>query len=84
MYGPPVGKKCVLFVDDLNLPQTDNFGSPPPLELLRQLQDHATWYDIKKEVEPIKLEDMQVREVLGRCTNTLIVYVNQIPRSIKK
>ena len=61
VYGPPVGKRCVLFVDDLNLPQTDAFGTHPPLELLRQLVDHATWYDIRKEVEPIRLEDMQVR-----------------------
>lgn len=60
VYGPPVGKRCVLFVDDLNLPQTDAFGTHPPLELLRQLVDHATWYDIRKEVEPIRLEDMQV------------------------
>ncbi|XP_037775624.1 dynein heavy chain 7, axonemal-like [Penaeus monodon] len=60
VYGPPVGKRCVLFVDDLNLPQTDAFGSHPPLELLRQLVDHATWYDIRKEVEPIRLEDMQL------------------------
>lgn len=50
----------MLFVDDLNLPQTDAFGTHPPLELLRQLVDHATWYDIRKEVEPIRLEDMQV------------------------
>ncbi|XP_069175792.1 dynein axonemal heavy chain 7 isoform X4 [Procambarus clarkii] len=60
VYGPPVGKRCVLFVDDLNLPQTDAFGTHPPLELLRQLVDHATWYDIRKEVEPIHLEDMQL------------------------
>lgn len=63
VYGPPVGKRCVLFVDDLNLPQTDAFGTHPPLELLRQLVDHATWYDIRKEVEPIHLEDMQVSSV---------------------
>ena len=64
VFGPPVGKKCVLFVDDLHLPQPDNFGSYPPLELLRQLLDHAIWYDIKKEVEPLRLEDMQVCRIL--------------------
>ncbi|XP_063845652.1 dynein axonemal heavy chain 7-like isoform X5 [Scylla paramamosain] len=75
VYGPPVGKRCVLFVDDLNLPQTDAFGTHPPLELLRQLVDHATWYDTRKEVEPIRLEDMQLVSTMslresGRTTLT--------------
>ena len=73
VYGPPVGKRCVLFVDDLNLPQTDAFGTHPPLELLRQLVDHATWYDTRKEVEPIRLEDMQVRD-----QSSFVVWLNTI------
>lgn len=37
--GPPVGSRVVVFVDDVNLPQPDAFGTKPPLELLRQLKD---------------------------------------------
>ena len=37
VYGPAMGKKCIIFIDDLNLPQRDISGSIPPVELLRQV-----------------------------------------------
>ena len=48
-----MGKKCIIFIDDLNLPQMDESGTIPPVELLRQWIDHGYWYD-KKDRTKVK------------------------------
>ncbi|KAJ3137918.1 Dynein heavy chain 6, axonemal [Physocladia obscura] len=60
ILGAPSGfRKIVLFVDDLNMPKLDTYGSQPPIELIRQYIDFNGFYDRElmswKEVQDIEI-----------------------------
>jgi dynein heavy chain len=44
-FGPPSGRKLVYFVDDLNLPYVETYGTQNSLSLMRQLIDHGNFFD---------------------------------------
>jgi dynein heavy chain len=35
LLGAPIGKRVCIFVDDVNMPRLDTYGSQPAIELLR-------------------------------------------------
>uniref|UniRef100_A0A4X2L0J5 Dynein axonemal heavy chain 6 n=1 Tax=Vombatus ursinus TaxID=29139 RepID=A0A4X2L0J5_VOMUR len=48
ILGAPGNKRVIIFVDDLNMPKLDTYGSQPPIELLRQFLDFGGFYDRDK------------------------------------
>ena len=64
VYVPVGGKNLICFLDDLNMPAKDTFGSQPPLELLRQWMDYSFWYDREKQVQR-EIRGMYVLGAMG-------------------
>ncbi|CAH8497721.1 unnamed protein product, partial [Dicrocoelium dendriticum] len=62
--GAPKGKRVILFVDDLNMPKQDYYGSQAPIELLRQFQDYHGFYD-RDKLEWIEITDVTLSAACG-------------------
>ena len=60
VFGPPAGKRFIIFVDDLNMPQREKYFAQPPLEVLRQWMDHGGWYERKPPCTFKNIVDSQV------------------------
>ncbi|KAH9281795.1 Dynein heavy chain 6, axonemal [Echinococcus granulosus] len=64
VIGAPKGRHVVIFVDDLNMPKVDTYGSQPPIELLRQLQDFGGFYN-RDKLTWIAVEDVTLSAACG-------------------
>lgn len=50
VFGPPVGKKLIAFVDDMNMPRVDDYGTQQPIALLKLLFEFGGMYDRGKDL----------------------------------
>ena len=56
-YGGELGKKCLIVIDDLNMPSKEVYGAQPAIEILRSAIDKGLWYDLNT-LENKSLEDL--------------------------
>ncbi len=47
-YGPPGNKTMIYFIDDMNMPMVDNYGTVQAHTIIRQFIDYQHWYDRTK------------------------------------
>jgi dynein heavy chain len=64
VFGPPAGKKFVIFIDDLNMPKKEYYGAQPPIELIRQWMDYKGWYN-RKELKANEIIDIVHVSAMG-------------------
>ncbi|ALC43064.1 CG17150 [Drosophila busckii] len=73
VYGPALGKKCIVFCDDVAMPSKDTYGSQAPLELLRTWLDHGYWSDLV-DTTKIELVDMTLMCAMGTLGGSNFIF----------
>ncbi|XP_066511362.1 dynein axonemal heavy chain 10-like isoform X1 [Hoplias malabaricus] len=66
-YGPPMGKRLLVFMDDLNMPRVDDYGTQQPIALLKLLLDRGGMYDRGKELNCKQLRDLGFIAAMGKA-----------------
>ncbi|NXC37428.1 DYH10 protein, partial [Campylorhamphus procurvoides] len=66
-FGPPMGKRLLVFMDDMNMPRVDEYGTQQPIALLKLLLEKGFLYDRGKEMNCKFLRDLGFVAAMGKA-----------------
>ncbi|XP_055846772.1 dynein axonemal heavy chain 10 isoform X2 [Episyrphus balteatus] len=64
-FGPPIGKQVSCFIDDMNMPQVDEYGTQQPIALLKLLFEFGGMFDRGKDLNWKKFKDLTFYAAMG-------------------
>ena len=65
IYGPSNGKKLIVFLDDMNMPKVDTYGTQQPMAFLHYLMGRGCMYDRGKDLNLKTIKDLQYIGAMG-------------------
>ena len=66
-FGPPIGKKLLVFIDDMNMPQVDKYGTQQPIAILKLLLERGGMYDRGKDLNYKNFKDIRYLAAMGKA-----------------
>ena len=65
IYGPVAGKSLFVFIDDLNMPRVDEYGTQQSTAFLLTLLDHGFIYAFDKDIQQRFIKDLHYIAAMG-------------------